>query len=369
MLTALAELPLTARVAVALAVGIAGGALAMTLHVPLPWMIGPLLASAAFNTRGARLTVPVAARSLGQCGIGIALGLYFTPDAVARLSQVVGALVAAVVFAMALGLLFAATLHRWAGLAAPTAFFAGAIGGATEMALQGERNGADVQSIVVVHSLRVVLVVVTLPIAYQWLQVAGSDVYVQGRTEVVWPGLALLFGCGALAGLLMRRLRSPNAWMLGPLFATIAFTASGHAPSSMPVVLTSGAQMLLGLALGTRFAPGFFARAPRLIAVVVVTTLAGIAVAAGFGWLLGTAAGIAPATAILATAPGGVAEMSLTAKLLKLGVPVVTSFQVVRVMALLISGGALYRVLAQRYGWPHDVATPVHTEQPGDEDD
>ena len=62
-------------------------------------------------------------------------------------------------------------------------------------------------------------------------------------------------------------------------------------------------------------------------------------------------------------------HVEVARRFVKLGVPVVTSFQVVRVMALLISGGALYRVLAQRYGWPHDVATPVHTEQPGDEDD
>ena len=42
-----------------------------------------------------------------------------------------------------------------------------------------------------------------------------------------------------------------------------------------------------------------------------------------------------PATLILATAPGGIAEMSITAKVLELGVPVVTAFHVTRVVVLL----------------------------------
>jgi hypothetical protein len=107
--------------------------------------------------------VPISARNAGQAIIGLALGLYFTPEALARLAQYVGALAASVALAVLLGFAFAFALHRLAGMAAPTAYFAGAIGGATEMALQGERHGADVEAIVATHSLRVVLVVLLVP--------------------------------------------------------------------------------------------------------------------------------------------------------------------------------------------------------------
>jgi len=40
-------------------------------------------------------------------------------------------------------------------------------------------------------------------------------------------------------------------------------------------------------------------------------------------------------TAVLATAPGGIAEMAITAKVLDLGVPLVTAFHVTRVVILL----------------------------------
>ncbi len=129
------------------------------------------------------------------------------------------------------------------------------------------------------------------------------------------------------------------------------------------------ASLLLGVAGSTKFTPGVCARAPRRVAIVASTTVLGLALAATFGWLLARASGLSAATATLPTAPGGVSEMSLTAKVLQLGVPVVTSFHVVRVIALLLGGGLLYRTLAPRLGWPHDLRQPVRPEQPGDEDD
>ena len=56
-------------------------------------------------------------------------------------------------------------------------------------------------------------------------------------------------------------------------------------------------------------------------------------------------------SAILATAPGGIAEMSLTAKNLQLGVPIVTAFHVARVVVLVLSIGPLFR-LAQKWKGP-----------------
>ena len=44
--------------------------------------------------------------------------------------------------------------------------------------------------------------------------------------------------------------------------------------------------------------------------------------------------GIPEPTMALATAPGGISEMRVTAKILKLGVPLVTAFQVIRLAFL-----------------------------------
>jgi len=47
---------------------------------------------------------------------------------------------------------------------------------------------------------------------------------------------------------------------------------------------------------------------------------------------------------VLATAPGGIAEMCITAKVLQLGVPLVTAAHVTRVVVLVIGTGSLFRL-------------------------
>jgi uncharacterized membrane protein AbrB (regulator of aidB expression) len=67
-----------------------------------------------------------------------------------------------------------------------------------------------------------------------------------------------------------------------------------------------------------------------------------------FGWALAALTGLHPGTLVLATAPGGIAEMSITAKVLELGVPVVTAFHVARVVLLLTCTTPLFSWLWHR---------------------
>jgi uncharacterized membrane protein AbrB (regulator of aidB expression) len=85
--------------------------------------------------------------------------------------------------------------------------------------------------------------------------------------------------------------------------------------------------------------------------VVAATTLTGMGLTALAAWALSGVAGIAPATLVLATAPGGIAEMSLTAKTLQLGVPVVTAFHVIRMVAILTLTPRIYRLISTWRGW------------------
>lgn len=353
--------------ALALAIGVPAGVLCDWLRTPLPWLIGPLVACALASGAGLPLHGPRAARGAGQWAIGATLGLYFTAEAIGRLAQLWAPIVAAIGWAIALGLACAWALRRFAGADPATAFFAGAVGSASEMSLQGERNGGRVETIAAAHSLRIMMVVIVLPFAYRWLGIRGADPFVPAGAAVDPTGLAVLIAATLAAALLLRRLGSPNAWVIGPLLASVALTAGGAVATAMPSLIVNGGQVLIGVALGTRFAPGFFRRAPRILAVVVASTLAAIGASALFAALLARVSGVPAATMVLATAPGGIAEMSLTAKVLGLGVPVVTIFHVTRMAALVLTLGSLYRWLAQRCGWPHDLR-PM-PQRRGDDDD
>ena len=93
----------------------AAAQLCVWLDTPLPWMIGPLFATAAACMFGAPLRAPIQVRSAGQWAIGTALGLYFTAPVIAALVSYAGSILLAVLFALALGAAGAALLQRLSG--------------------------------------------------------------------------------------------------------------------------------------------------------------------------------------------------------------------------------------------------------------
>ena len=108
--------------------------------------------------------------------------------------------------------------------------------------------------------------------------------------------------------------------------------------------MSNAAQLVIAVSLGVRFSREFLHTAPRWLASVALGTLGMIVLCGGFAWALAWATGLHPATLILGTSPGGIAEMAITAKVLQLGVPVVTAFQVCRLVAVLLIVGPMYRL-------------------------
>ena len=325
-----------------------GGVLCQGLHTPLPWMIGPLIAMAILKFRGIDLAAPKGGREVGQIVIGSALGLYFTPLVAREVLASWYLLVAAALFATVLAYAGAFFLWRFAGVDRTTAFFASVPGGAAEMSNLGERYGAKTDRIAVAQSLRIVFVVVLVPVAMSLLGGHGSDIYQQSTQAFDPTGIFILLVCGAVGGGVMRVMGAPNPWFLGALGVVIALTVSEIHLSSMPGLLSNGAQLLIGCSLGARFDQAFLRRSPRFILVVSGSILSAIFMSGLFAWLLSHLGGLSMPTMVLATAPGGVAEMCITAKVLQLGVPLVTAAQVTRVIILVTTTGPLFRV-ARRF--------------------
>ena len=143
----------------------------------------------------------------------------------------------------------------------------------------------------------------------------------------------------------MLKLRRANPWFLGALAVSMGLTMAGLELSAVPQWLMNAAQLVIGVSLGVRFRREFLHTAPRWLGMVALGTVGLMAVCAGFAWLLHWATGLPWVTLLLGTSPGGITEMAITAKVLQLGVPVVTAFQVCRLIAVLLLVAPLYRWL------------------------
>jgi hypothetical protein len=252
-------------------------------------------------------------------------------------------LVLAGVFAILLGALCGWLLARMARVDGTTAFFASVAGGAAEMTILGERFGARPDRVALAQSLRIVAVVLIVPVGLTYSGVQGTDLY-QPAALPFDPGwLAVLLGIATVTALAVNATGIPNAFMFGPLAIVIGLTSSGVHFSSLPTGLSNSAQALLGCALGSRFDRRSLEATPRYVVAVLASVAAALAVAAGFALLLAWGSGLPPATLVLATAPGGLAEMCITAKVLQLGVPLVTAAHVTRVLVLITTTGPIFR--------------------------
>jgi membrane AbrB-like protein len=331
----------------AVALAFLAAQLCIALDTPLPWMIGPLFSTAIACMLGARLSAPVQAREAGQWAIGTALGLYFSAPVLAVLARNLGWILLAVGFAICVGMAAGALLRRLSGCDDATAFFAMAVGGASEMAVQAERHGAAVDRVAAAHSLRIMMVVGTIPFVVRWFAKHGwgdgLDAFVPLAGQVDTAGLCVLVLVTGAAALALKRLRLPNAWVIGPLIVALMLTAAGVQLSRLPEWMIRTGQLFIGVSLGTRFTPAFVHTAPRYLASVAACTAVMLVLAGSFAFCLAAVTGLHPGTMVLATSPGGIAEMALTARVLHLGVPVVTAFHVARMVAVVLGIGPLYR--------------------------
>lgn len=336
--------PRSLRVAGALAACLAGGALCAWLRTPLPWMIGPLLAMALLQLSGANLQALPYGREAGQIVVGVTLGLYFTPPVVREVATYGLWFLALGVLVMAAGALCALVIARLARVDRATAWFSSMPGGAADMAVLAEKHGALADRVALANSMRMMFVVTVVPIGITLTGFAGADDY----RPVVIPfdaaGLAGLASLGFLVALVARKLKVPNAFMIAPLLATIAITVGGITLSSVPTVVTNGAQLLLACSLGATFQRSFLREAPRFVAALIPAGALMLLLCGAIGVGLSAASGVYLGATLLSTAPGGIAEMSITAKVLKIGVPFVTAAHVIRYLVVILLAQPLFRL-------------------------
>jgi membrane AbrB-like protein len=339
---------------VAIASGLAicaiGGAVCAWVGVPLPWMIGSMLAMASAQMAGTHFEPLPGGRDAGMVVVGVSLGLYFTAPVIGELASHWPWFVALGIAAVAFGTASAFVLARISGTDRATAYFGSMPGGAAEMAHLGEPHGAAPDRVALAHSVRMLLVVTVFPVGITLAGFSANEEYRPVLVPFDAAGLAGLLAAAAVAGWIARRLRIPTAYMMGPLLLAIALTVAGVALSSVPSLLTNAAQVLLGCSLGSKFERSLLASAPRYVASLLASIAFMLVLAALVGWGISAGSGVYLGSALLAAAPGGIAEMSITAKVLRISVAFVTAAHVVRYIIVVLLTVPVFRLITRWRG-------------------
>lgn len=318
----------------ALAVGVPAGFLFAYLRTPIPWMIGPMVAVASLNLMGVRMHSPPYARQMGQVILGCGVALYFTPPVVAALAANLPAILAATVAVFVVAIVGALSLSKASGVDWKSTYFASIPGGAMAMAELAHHYGAQISPVAIAHSLRVSVVVIVIPFLLTYSGIPLEAAAYKPNLPLLPVILIVWLLASGILGELSERLHFHNGCLLVPIFFGAALNMSGVQLSAVPHGLTDFAQLMFGLVLGARYEKAFFVRHKTFIPFALINAffmlIASAIAGAALAWLFG----LPIATMLIATSPGGLAEMTITAQALHISVPLVVAFHLFRVVVV-----------------------------------
>ncbi len=235
-----------------LAVALAGFLCFHLVGFPVAELTGPAVAVSVVGLSGFRMGIPNWLRDACFLTLGINIGSGVTPDVLK--AAVTWPLSFAVLAVTLVGGMLAsrALLERGFGLNRTTATLASTPGHLSFVIGLADDSRADIVTVSLVQSIRVLLLTVCVPPFIATAFDATGQVGIVARIVSLPEGAVLYLGALAV-GVLFQRWKIPAAFLL----AGMAVSASGHltdlSPGHLPAGLAQAALLGMGALIGTRF--------------------------------------------------------------------------------------------------------------------
>jgi membrane AbrB-like protein len=338
------------RLAETLAIAAVGGVPLGLTGFPAGYLSGAILTVSAAAIAGRPLLVP---QLLTRCIfvlIGISLGAVVTPETLTGMATYpasIAVLVVAMIVISVAGTAYLVVVHRWDLL---SAYLASSPGGLSQVLVLAAELGAEMRSIAIVQSMRVVTIAVGLPAALSLLGLAGNALR---RGNGPWSltlaaELTALVVASAVGGIAAFRLRFPGGLLFGAMFASAALHGSGLIHAVMPPWVANTAMVALGAVVGARFTNTPLRLLADYIGAAFGSFAISTAIAAAFAVGLVRFFPLPIPEVLIAFAPGSVDAMMLLALALHLDPVYVGAHHVVRIVIVSLSMPLLARKVAHK---------------------
>lgn len=343
-------------------IAVPGGVLFYFLHVPLPWMLGPLAAVTVYQTAtGKELYWPVTLRNTALIALGYAIGRPFSLETGRQIAAQFPYMVLVTLLTVLISLLMGYITHKKTGINLATGLIGSVPGGLSQMTVLAEEiQGADVTVVTFMQTTRLLSVVFIVP----FLAAHGLAGSMTLNNAVVSPAVntalpqaetMLIFGLIAVGSAFFAGwLKLPTPYLLGPILATgITTVSSGWEAPALPSLVIIIAQVFTGIYMGTSANIASLQNWRVLLPQVLLGAFVVVSASLAAGYML-TYLGVASlVTGFLSTAPGGMAEMGLTAMLLHADISMIVAYQIFRLLVVLLLVPPLIRFVVEtavRYG-------------------
>ncbi|WP_085521885.1 AbrB family transcriptional regulator [Tuberibacillus sp. Marseille-P3662] len=328
---------------ITLLISILGYVVFYFLHLPIPWLLGPLAAVLAANIKLSQpLFWPSGLRNVGLMVIGYMLGTSFS---LATLTQVVGQLPSMLLMTiLTLGFTagFAYLISRLSSVSYHSILTGSIPGGLSQMVALGEEiKGIDLTVVTFIQISRLMSVIFIVPfvVVYTPLFAEGHSAATSAGESTLslfqTPHTFVFIAAMIIATYLAKLIRIPTPFLLGPVIAVAALNISGYTAPGLDNWMIHGAQFVMGAYIALMMKPQQLQNKLRTALYALITGVALILFAYVASIGLAYIHAMSPVTAFLAMAPGGMSQMAVVAAEVHADLYVVTGYQMFRLFFIL----------------------------------
>lgn len=322
--------------------------MAATIGLPAGWLAGGLLAVAIASLGGVNTEFPAA----WQVPVYLVLGLYagsgVTHETIVQMQTWPASF--ALLGLSLVGLIAGSYwwLHRRHGWARNDALLASLPGALSFVIAAAEGLKADMKKIAISQSIRVIILIETIPLVAFLIGHPSSSPAQTARPIAGLRDLALLFAAGIVVSLVANRLRLPGGWIIGGLVGSASLLLSGIVDAQLPTFLVVPSSIALGAIAGSRFRPGDMALLPYIagpaLGAFAIAVFLSVISAAAVTLLFG----VNIIQTLLAFAPGGLEALTMLAYQMNVDPAYIAAHHVARFVAIIIAVPIIARWLSRR---------------------
>ena len=317
---------------------VAGGLLFMLLHIPVPWLLGPMAAMVVgTNALKCSFTWNPRLRNIGMMIIGYTIGMSMTAEA---LHGIVKQLPYMVILTVVLLLFCSAIAFFITKVSASdynTSLLASVPGGLSQvLILAEETKGINLAVVTITQIIRLMLIIVTMPLLVLLPMFQGkghpetADPMSDAALSNIFPSILVFILAAVIFTFIFIKIRFPTAVLLGPMVSTVLIQLAGLHGPPLPDAIIGAAQLLIGIHVGLMLN---IADVPNKIRTISLAFVSGILLILGsicLSFVLTLLQPVSHATALLSLAPGGMDQMGIIAHETGASLSLVSGYQLFR---------------------------------------
>lgn len=345
------------RVLITLATALIGGFVFKLLHIPIPWLLGPMIAvligSSALK---GKYEWPGMIRNTGMIIIGYTIGLSLT---IAALKEMVHQfpymlLMTALLLLYCAGIAF--LVSKLSKTDYKTALMGSIPGGLTQMIILAEETkGINLTVVTVTQVVRLMMIVISIPLLIfspifskttEKLATPLPNIVTEQITwSSLFPNILIFAVVCVICAIVGNKINFPTAFLLGPAIGTAIVQNLGLHGPTLPALIINIAQLMIGSYVGLLLKPNSLINKVQTISLSIGSGFLLILGAMGLSYLLSLSQPISRATALLSLAPGGMDQMGVIAHEIHANLSFVAGYQLFRTFFIFFLVPPLLRML------------------------